>query len=159
MTPAAARVAAAGGPIGARVVGLSTFPLAALRHGGCAGTLGPVAQRCLIVDDSQAFLSSARALLESQGMAVAACACYGAEALEAAARYGPDLALVDVELGNEDGCALARSLLEQDPALRVVLISAYELDDVADLVAGCGAAGFISKTALGRQAIAELLAC
>jgi DNA-binding NarL/FixJ family response regulator len=118
-----------------------------------------VTQRCLIVDDSPAFLSSARALLESQGMAVAACASCGEAALVAADRCRPDLALVDVELGDEDGCALVRSLLAQDPALAVVLISAYELDDVAELAAGCGAAGFISKTALGRQAIAELLEC
>ena len=69
----------------------------------------------------------------------------------------PEFALVDVELGGEDGFELARSLLAQDPALRVVLISAYELDDLAELVAGCGAVGFISKTALGAQAIDELL--
>jgi DNA-binding NarL/FixJ family response regulator len=118
-----------------------------------------VALTCLIVDDSPAFLSSARALLESQGMTVAACASCGADALAAAERYRPDLALVDIELADEDGCALARSLLEQDAALRVVLISAYELDDVAELAAGCGAAGFISKTALGRPAITELLGC
>jgi DNA-binding NarL/FixJ family response regulator len=116
-----------------------------------------VAQRCLIVDDSPAFLASASALLESQGMTVAACASSGEEALAAAKRSEPDLALVDVELAGEDGIVLAQSLLAQNPALRVVLISAYELDDVAELVAGCGAAGFISKTAVGKQAIDALL--
>ena len=74
-----------------------------------------------------------------------------------ATRFKFDLALVDVELGGEDGVALARLLSARDPALRVVLISAHGLDDIAELVAGCGAVGFISKTALGRQAIAELL--
>jgi two-component system, NarL family, nitrate/nitrite response regulator NarL len=116
-----------------------------------------VVQRCLIVDDSQAFLSSARALLESQGMTVTACALSGADALAIAKRAKPDLALVDVELAGEDGFMLARSLIAQDPALCVVLVSAYELEDVAELVAGCGASGFISKIALGRQAIEALL--
>jgi two-component system nitrate/nitrite response regulator NarL len=116
-----------------------------------------MASGCLIVDDSPAFLASARALLESQGMAVAGCASSGEAALAAARRSRPDLALVDVELAGEDGFAVARSLLADDPALRVVLISSYELDDVAELVAGCGAAGFISKTALGKQAIDALL--
>ncbi len=114
-------------------------------------------KRCLIVDDSRAFLASARALLESQGVTVSACAASSEEALAAAGRCKADFALVDVELGGEDGVALARLLSAREPALRVILISAYGLDDVAELVAACGAAGFISKTALGRQAIAELL--
>lgn len=114
-------------------------------------------QRCLIVDDSQAFLASARALLESQGMTVSACVSSSEEALAAATRFKFDLALVDVELAGEDGFVLAGSLAAQDPALRIVLISAYELIDIEEPLAASGAAGFITKRALGRQAIAELL--
>jgi DNA-binding NarL/FixJ family response regulator len=120
---------------------------------------GPVVHRCLIVDDSPAFLASARALLASQGVSVVGSAGAGKEALVVAERCRPDVALVDVELAEEDGCAVARSLLAQNPGLAVVLISAYELEDVSELAAACGAAGFISKTALGRRAIAELLDC
>jgi two-component system, NarL family, nitrate/nitrite response regulator NarL len=90
-------------------------------------------------------------------MTVTACALSGEEALALAKRARPDLALVDVELAGEDGLMLARSLIAQDSSLRVVLVSAYELEDVAELVAGCGASGFISKIALGRQAIEALL--
>lgn len=82
-----------------------------------------MAQRCLIVDDSPAFLSSARALLESQGMTVTACALSGEEPLAIAKQTKPDLALVDVELAGEDGFMLARSLIAQDPALYVVSAS------------------------------------
>jgi DNA-binding NarL/FixJ family response regulator len=121
------------------------------------GNTEKVVQRCLIVDDNEAFLSSARALLESQGMTVTACALSGEEALEVAHCARPDLALVDVELAGEDGFTLARSLIAQDPTLRVILVSAYELEDIADLVAGCGASGFISKMALGKGAIESLL--
>jgi CheY-like chemotaxis protein len=78
-------------------------------------------------------------------MTVSACALSGEEALAMAKRTKPDLALVDVELAGEDGFKLARSLIAQDPTLCVVLVSAYELEDIADLVAGCGASGFISK--------------
>jgi DNA-binding NarL/FixJ family response regulator len=116
-----------------------------------------VVHRCLIVDDSQAFLSSAQALLQSQGMIVTACALSGEEALRIAQRAKPDLALVDVELAGEDGFRLARSLIAQDPALSVVMVSAYELEDIAELVSGCGASGFISKIALGKPAIEALL--
>jgi CheY-like chemotaxis protein len=118
-----------------------------------------VAQRCLIVDDSSAFLSSACALLESQGIQVAACVLSGEEALVVAARSDLDLALIDVELGDEDGLELARALVRQHPALPVVLMSAHELEDVEDLVAGCGAVGFIAKTSFGRSAIEAVLEC
>jgi DNA-binding NarL/FixJ family response regulator len=114
-------------------------------------------QRCLIVDDSRAFLSSAQALLESQGMTVTACALSGEEALAIAKHAKPDLALVDVELAGEDGFILARSLIAQDPAMYVVMVSAYELEDIAELAAECGASGFVSKLALGRRAIEALL--
>ncbi len=116
-----------------------------------------MSKQSLIVDDSRAFLASAQALLQSQGMTVSACASCSEEALAAAQRFKFDLVLIDVELGGEDGLALARLLSARDPALRVVLISAYELDDIAELIAGCGAVGFLSKAALGRQAIADLL--
>ena len=90
-------------------------------------------------------------------MTVAACAISSEEALTIAKRAKPDLALVDVELAGEDGFMLARSLIAHDPTLSVVMVSAYELEDIAELVAGCGASGFISKIALGAQAIAALL--
>ncbi len=90
-------------------------------------------------------------------MTVTACVLSGEEALTIAQRAKPDLALVDVELASEDGLVLARSLITQNPALCVVLVSAYELEDIAELAAGCGASGFISKIALGRRAIEALL--
>jgi DNA-binding NarL/FixJ family response regulator len=132
-------------------------PLPALRLRDRLGDTAGMATRCLLVDDSRAFLSSAGALLESQGMTVAACAFCADEAMAAAQSARPDVVLVDVELGDEDGVALTRSLLAHNPALHVVLISAYEFADIAELVEGCGAAGFISKTALGAQAIERLL--
>jgi DNA-binding NarL/FixJ family response regulator len=90
-------------------------------------------------------------------MTVAAWAFCGKEALEVARRSRPDFVLLDVELGGEDGFELARWLLAQDSELRIVLTSAYDFDDIADLAAACGAAGFISKTALSAEAIRELL--
>jgi CheY-like chemotaxis protein len=88
---------------------------------------------------------------------VAASVSSAEEAMAAAQRSRLDVALVDFELDGEDGLMLARALLMQNPTLPVILISAYELEDVSDLAAGCGAVGFISKTDLGRPAIEALL--
>lgn len=128
--------------------------LAALRTR--PGTTKLFAMRCLIVDDSTEFLTSASLLLESQGMEIVACASSRAEALQFARALRPDVFLVDVELGEEDGVALTHELAELSPSAHIVLISAYEIEDLDDLISGSGAAGFLPKSALGAAAIEAL---
>ncbi len=113
--------------------------------------------RCLLVDDSDGFLASARRLLEAQGMRVVGCAGSGAEALALAERLRPDVTLVDVELGDEDGVAVGREVALRVPETQVVLISAHGLDELGDIVPGSRAAGFLPKTSLGAAAIEALL--
>jgi DNA-binding NarL/FixJ family response regulator len=131
--------------------------LAALR-GRCAyATVYVVTVRCLLVDDSTEFLASATRLLESQGIQVVGSATRGAEALELATRLRPDLALIDVELADEDGFEVAETLEARVPTTRVVLISAYERDDLSELLPASNAVGFLPKSQLGVDAIARLL--
>jgi two-component system nitrate/nitrite response regulator NarL len=116
-----------------------------------------MALRCLLVDDNEAFLASASRLLGCQGLEIVGQATSGCSAMGLAERLRPDLVLVDVQLGEEDGLELARRLGTELPELRVVLISTHSGDDVADLIAGTPAAGFLPKSALNATAIAELL--
>jgi len=117
-----------------------------------------VALRCLIVDDSEAFLASASGLLSAQGLEVVGLASSRAEALRLAERLRPDVTLVDVELGEEDGLEVARELAGRAPASRVVLISTHPQDELGEVIAESPAAGFLAKTALSAAAIAELVA-
>jgi two-component system, NarL family, nitrate/nitrite response regulator NarL len=114
--------------------------------------------RCLIVDDSEEFLASASRLLGAQGMFVVGCATTGDSALRLAGDLRPDVALVDVELGDEDGIVLSHELVARAPATRVVLISSYNGDDLGESISESPAAGFLPKAELGVAAIAELLA-
>jgi len=116
-----------------------------------------VALRCLIVDDSEAFLASASALLSAQGLEVVGLASSRAEALRLAERLRPDVTLVDVELGVEDGLQLARELAGRVPSSRVVLISTHPQDELGEVIADSPASGFLGKTALSAAAIAELV--
>jgi two-component system, NarL family, nitrate/nitrite response regulator NarL len=113
--------------------------------------------RSLIVDDGDTFLTSASRLLESQGLEVVGTATSSQEALELAAASLPDLALVDVELGDEDGLALAGELHARSPATRVVMISTYDRDQVQDLIAASSAVGFVPKSRLSGDAVRALL--
>ena len=113
--------------------------------------------RSLIVDDSEAFLASASRLLESQGLEIVGTATSGAEALELVVALSPDLALVDVELGEEDGLTLAGDLRSRSPATRVVLVSTYGGDELQELIAKSAAVGFLSKSRLSGDALRALL--
>jgi two-component system nitrate/nitrite response regulator NarL len=127
-------------------------------HSSAAYAKLEVSVRCLIVDDSDEFVASAARLLGSQGLDVVGSASDGARALELAGSLVPDVALVDIELGEEDGIELSHVLAAQAPATRVVLISSYDQADLGDLISRSPAAGFLPKTDLGAAEIRALLA-
>jgi CheY-like chemotaxis protein len=118
-----------------------------------------VSKRCLIVDDNQSFLDAARMLLEREGLTVAGVALTSAEALRQAETLRPDVFLVDISLGEESGLVLARRLVEDglgDEAA-VILISTRSQEDVADLMVGSPAAGFLPKAELSATAISRIV--
>lgn len=112
---------------------------------------------CLLVDDSQEFLASATQLLSMQGVEVVGRASSGDEALRLVSRLSPDVALVDVELGDEDGIELARQLITSGSPAIVILISLRDRNELTELMAGSGAAGFLRKDALDARAVTELM--
>ena len=113
----------------------------------------PLALRFLIVDDNERFVQAARELLEGDQLEVAGVATNGSEAVALVTELEPDVALVDIDLGDEDGFTVARQL----SGARIILISTYAESDFADLIAESPAIGFISKSDLSRRAIDELL--
>jgi len=121
--------------------------------------------RCLLVDDNDAFLETARALLERQGVQVAGVASTIAGALRQARALRPDVVLVDIGLGEESGFELARLLVAdgqdgqggQGGRADVILISAQAERDYADLIAESPAAGFLHKPELSAQRISQIL--
>jgi DNA-binding NarL/FixJ family response regulator len=114
--------------------------------------------RCLIVDDNNRFLETARGVLERDGINVVGVASDGREALEKVGELRPTVALVDVCLGEECGVELAGSLIAESPSKPVViLISTYPADDFADIVAGSAALGFLPKSKLSGPALRKMI--
>ena len=114
--------------------------------------------RCLLVDDNEAFVETARRVLEANGVLVTGTAANTAEAVLRVSELRPDLILIDVMLGNENGFDLARRLAEldaRDPA--VIMISSGTEDDYADLMAETSALGFLTKSKLSAEGIRRLL--
>jgi DNA-binding NarL/FixJ family response regulator len=118
-----------------------------------------VAIRCLIVDDSEPFRVAARALLEREGIAVVGLAATSSDALRQVNESRPDVALVDIYLGDESGFDVAEQLADirsTDPP-RVILISTYGERDFVEMIAASPAVAFLPKAALSGAAICEIL--
>jgi DNA-binding NarL/FixJ family response regulator len=115
--------------------------------------------RCLIVDDSAYFANAARGLLEHGGITVVGVASTSAEALRCFEELRPDVTLVDVHLGRENGFELAEQLHRSSlPApSSVILISTHAEQDLADWIATSPAIGFLSKIAMTPGAIRDLV--
>jgi DNA-binding NarL/FixJ family response regulator len=114
--------------------------------------------RCLIIDDNPQFLDAARRLLQQGGITVVGVGASSDEAIRLAGQLRPDVTLVDIELGEEDGVAVTRRLaqLETAPAGKLILISTHAEDEFADLIQASPAIGFVAKSALSAQAIYAL---
>lgn len=115
--------------------------------------------RCLLVDDSAAFLEAASVLLEREGLTVVSVASSIAEALRQARALKPDVILVDIGLGDESGFDLAQLLARDGLAddADVILISARAEMDYTELLAESPAAGFLPKSELSAQGISRIL--
>jgi DNA-binding NarL/FixJ family response regulator len=113
--------------------------------------------RCLLVDDNDAFLATASGLLETQGLSVVGCARTGTEALELAGELRPQVALVDVELGDENGFDVTEALATAVPSTRVILISTHDENEFFGLVAASSAIGFLAKNAISAEAVRSLV--
>lgn len=114
--------------------------------------------RCLIVDDSALFLESASDLLRREGLDVIGVASNAADALRLVSELRPDVTLVDIDLGGEDGLEVARQLSDTSGVhSKVILISTHSEDDLAQLIATSPALGFVPKTQLSAQAIRDVV--
>jgi CheY-like chemotaxis protein len=72
----------------------------------------------------------------------------------------PDLALVDIDLGEDNGLAVARRLRGEGYgglADAVILISTHAQAEFAELIEASPAVGFLAKAELSAEAIEGLL--
>jgi DNA-binding NarL/FixJ family response regulator len=101
--------------------------------------------RVLVVDDHDVVHWGFRLMLgELDWVERCLSARSGDEALELTRLYAPDVALVDLFLGEESGPEVCERLLTERPELRVLLISGAGRIS-ASTARACGASGFVPK--------------
>lgn len=112
--------------------------------------------RALIVDDHPLFRSTLRQALGG---------CFpdsvideaedGPSALEKIEHVQPDLVLLDIHMPGENGLEITRKIRRDHPAVRVVILTSYDLPEYREAAQRHGAHGFLSKSASGIQEIVE----
>lgn len=115
--------------------------------------------RVLIVDDHPAVVQGLKCLLEAEGITICAEARNSAEALTAGAAQYPDVVLVDLSLGDEDGVALIADLGHM--ALPSIAYSIHQDGGHVKGAFAAGALGYVTKNEAHRvlvQAIVEVAA-
>jgi DNA-binding NarL/FixJ family response regulator len=112
----------------------------------------------LIVDDHDGFRDSARTLLESEGFEVVGTCANGASAMAAVERLRPDVVLLDVQLPDLDGFAVAERLAAVSHPPSVVLVSSREATAYGPRLEAAAASGFLPKGELTGAALRALIA-
>ena len=113
--------------------------------------------RVMIVDDQAPFRLAARMVISrTDGFEVAGEAASGEESVTQAAEIGPDLVLMDINMGAMSGIEAARQIVAANPATKVFLCSTYSRDDLPPDALDGGATAYINKEELGPALLADL---
>lgn len=115
--------------------------------------------RVLVVDDHPGIRTGLTLLVDAERprLCSVGAAADGAQAQALALEHQPDLVLLDVDLGGEDGLALI-PLLRRAAPCRVVVLTALGSAHVAQRAQQLGACAFMHKAAPAQELVAQLLA-
>ncbi len=113
----------------------------------------PEALSALVADDDELFRSRLGRALESRGWEVLL-AANNTQALNVAQEHAPDLAIVDLRLGTENGLDVVRQLRALDPTMFILMLTGWgSIATALEAVRG-GADHYLSKPVDADQIIA-----
>jgi len=112
----------------------------------------------VVLADPQAVLAEALACLLEPDFEVIGVATDGTELVKQAEQLAPALVVTDVSLPGLSGLAAAGRLLRVQPATRVVFLTACDEPYVAAQAFRLGAAGYVLRSASGRELVRALKA-
>jgi DNA-binding NarL/FixJ family response regulator len=102
-------------------------------------------RRLVLVDDHPAVRMALADLLEDEGYEIVGQGANGAEALTLAEEHRPDSVVLDVRMPVLDGLEAARRLHAAHPAMRLVMLSAYDDPSLQEESLQAGASAFLVK--------------
>jgi two-component system nitrate/nitrite response regulator NarL len=106
----------------------------------------------VVVDDHPVYREAlSRALDQADDLALAGTAADGIEAVELIARVRPDVALLDVELPERSGPAVAAELVARQVPTRILFLSAHRDGATVYDALATGGFGYVTKDASMRE--------
>ena len=112
--------------------------------------------KILLVDDHPVVRAGLRQLLAAALPATVCEAAEGREAMAMARREQPDLIVLDLNLPGIGGVELIRRLLQQDAAMRVLVLTMHVAPHYAARALQAGAKGYVSKNAPPEELLTAL---
>jgi DNA-binding NarL/FixJ family response regulator len=110
--------------------------------------------KILIVDDEARFREQVKELLLVEpNIEVAGEAADGREAICQARELKPDLILMDVRMPGLNGIDATRQLKSEMPAMRVIILSLYDVAMYKKAAIASGADGYLKKSAMVKELI------
>jgi DNA-binding NarL/FixJ family response regulator len=104
--------------------------------------------RVVLADDHAVVRKGIREFLEEDGdIQVVGEAADGAQAVALVTEQQPDLAVLDVQMPGMTGIEATRQIKAEHPAVRVLILTAYDDDPYIFALLQAGASGYILKTA------------
>ena len=110
--------------------------------------------RVLIADDQALARDGVAAVLQTQqDIEVVAQVGNGRDAVEAARRLLPDVALLDIRMPVLDGIKATAEIIGTCPATAILVLTTFDLDEYVYAALKAGASGFLIKDATREQII------
>jgi DNA-binding NarL/FixJ family response regulator len=115
--------------------------------------------RVLIVDDQTIVRAGFAALLNAQAdITVVGEAGDGLEAVQLAQRHHPDVVIMDIRMPRMDGLEATKRILAdtRNDALRVLMLTTFDVDEYVYEALTCGASGFLLKDATADELVSAV---
>ncbi|MDL2237003.1 response regulator transcription factor [Christensenellaceae bacterium OttesenSCG-928-K19] len=102
--------------------------------------------RIILVDDDPVVTASLKTILEADGeIDVVGIGNNGNEAVHLYQAHQPDIALLDIQMGELSGLEAAKEILQQDPNAKVLFLTTFSDDDYIVSALRIGAKGYMLK--------------
>lgn len=113
--------------------------------------------RVLLVDDHMPLRAGTRSLLhEAADIEIVAEAARGHEALELAEHLRPDVVLLDINLPDLNGVEVARTLSQDLPEVKVLVLTGYNYEQYVRTLFAIGVNGYLLKSDPALELIAAV---
>jgi DNA-binding NarL/FixJ family response regulator len=102
--------------------------------------------RVLVADDQPLMRAAFDMTIRAEpDLELVAEAANGLEAIDQARRLRPDVVLMDVRMPQLDGVEATRVLVSEDPSMRILMLTTFDIDEYAIEALRAGASGFLLK--------------